>query len=128
MTDISQTTNIAYAWKHRVDFARMNGVAYGSRKGADATYNKPYILKTVLDANLAAAKSKKKKSNTASKKGTSSTMMYDAVLVLDSDALIVDLDFDALELLPETYLLAAEKASVVDTNSTWDINAGVTLW
>jgi len=53
---------------------------------------------------------------------------YDAALLLDSDAVIVDLDFDVLKLLPFKYLFAAHKIYPSAPNTTWEINNGVTLW
>lgn len=107
MTDISSRANRAYAKMHHVDYVRMNGVAYGSHTGIHAPYNKIFILRHFRE---------RFRHN------------YDVILLLDSDAVIVDLDFDALELLPPNYLFAAHKIIPGSSNTTWEINNGVTLW
>jgi hypothetical protein len=59
---------------------------------------------------------------------------YDQVLILDTDAMIVDFDVDLTDLLDKNdkktnhYLLAAHRVWKYDWHSTWDINAGITLW
>lgn len=65
---------------------------------------------------------------------------YDQVLILDADALIVQMDFDITTLLDEGDMLAAQRASIrnlpnstssnggVRPWSTWNLNIGITLW
>lgn len=53
---------------------------------------------------------------------------YDQLLILDTDALVYDMDFDVTSLLPKGKMLAAQKVRESDDHETWDINAGVTLW
>ena len=56
---------------------------------------------------------------------------YDYVLVLDTDAMIINHDHDHKpwdELLPPNQLLAAQRVMRYDLSNTWDVNAGVTLW
>jgi hypothetical protein len=53
---------------------------------------------------------------------------YDMVLILDTDAMIVNFQFDITTLLPSTHLLAAHRVWSYDWRNTWDINAGITLW
>mmetsp|Transcript_14180 Transcript_14180/g.39246 ORF Transcript_14180/g.39246 Transcript_14180/m.39246 type:complete len:394 (+) Transcript_14180:195-1376(+) len=108
MTDISSRANKAYAKIHEFDYCRLNGVAYGSHKGPEATYNKIHILKQL--------------------RTTYKNMSYDAALLLDSDAVIVDFDFNVLDLLPKHILLTAHKVWPHDVTHTWNVNAGVTLW
>ena len=49
-------------------------------------------------------------------------------MILDTDALVYDMDFDVTTLLPEGYMLAAHKVKLKDGVHTWNVNAGVTLW
>lgn len=53
---------------------------------------------------------------------------YDQVLILDTDAMIVDFSVDITSLLPMTHLIAAHRVWKMDWKNTWDINAGITLW
>ena len=55
---------------------------------------------------------------------------YDYVLVLDTDAMIVNHQTDLTLLLPESHLLAAHRVwKYADYwRNTWDINAGIMLW
>jgi hypothetical protein len=55
---------------------------------------------------------------------------YDYVLILDTDAMIVDLDniVEWSKILPSDQLLAAQRVWKYDWKNSWDINAGVTLW
>lgn len=53
---------------------------------------------------------------------------FDQILILDSDALIYDMDIDITRLLPRHHILAAHKVREPDVSHTWDINNGVTLW
>lgn len=53
---------------------------------------------------------------------------YDQLLILDTDALMYEMDVDVTTLLPEGRMLAAHKVHPGDVDQTWDINAGVTLW
>lgn len=53
---------------------------------------------------------------------------YDYVLILDTDAMMVDMEYDITTLLPSSHLLAAHRVLSWDWTNTWDINAGITLW
>jgi hypothetical protein len=53
---------------------------------------------------------------------------YDQLLILDTDALVYELDFDVTTILPKGRMLAAQKVRLTDDHETWDVNAGVTLW
>ncbi|KAG7342717.1 hypothetical protein IV203_020661 [Nitzschia inconspicua] len=78
-----------------------------------------------------------------------SDQVYDQVLILDTDTMIVDLDYDITTLLlrdvqqqhhhlpsdrPDDIILSKEYVMVAyrvwwnDWHWTWDINAGITLW
>jgi len=54
---------------------------------------------------------------------------YDQVLILDTDAMIVNFSTDITRLLPMTHVLAAHRVwTNYDGRNTFDINAGITLW
>jgi hypothetical protein len=53
---------------------------------------------------------------------------YDQLLILDTDALVYEMDFDVTTLLPKARMMAAQKVHPTDNHQTWDVNAGVTLW
>lgn len=53
---------------------------------------------------------------------------YDYVLILDTDAMIVEKDVNWTNILPSDQLVAAQRVWKYDWKNTWDINAGVTLW
>jgi hypothetical protein len=57
-----------------------------------------------------------------------SSKSYDTLLMLDADAIIVDLDLDFLTLLPPEYMLAGQRVNPNDPLETWNINNGVTMW
>lgn len=103
MTDITEKPNREYAKRRHVDYLRLNGNAYGASYGS---YNKIYLLDTIKRSHE----------------------KYDAVLLLDSDCIIVGWEFDALDLLPEKNLLSAQKVRENDPTYTWDINNGITIW
>mmetsp|Transcript_16205 Transcript_16205/g.34223 ORF Transcript_16205/g.34223 Transcript_16205/m.34223 type:complete len:326 (-) Transcript_16205:91-1068(-) len=104
-TNITQKANLAYAKKWNQDYLLMKGIAYDSGKKGQAAYNKLPLLKKAMDANI-----------------------YDAILILDSDAVIVDLDQDALDLIPQSMLLTACRNHETDEPYTWNVNNGVTIW
>jgi hypothetical protein len=103
MMELSAKASRAYARKWNCDYLQQNGIAIGWLP-EHATYNKPPILQMAL-----------------SRKG------YDAVLLLDADAVIVDHNFDFLELLSEEYMIAAKAVDRKDPHTS-NINIGVTLW
>ena len=104
-TNITQKANHAYANRLKYDYLLMVGVAYDTGKPGQAAYNKLPLLKKAMDAKI-----------------------YDAILILDSDAVIVDLDQDALDLIPQSMLLTACRNHETDEPYTWNINNGVTIW
>jgi hypothetical protein len=61
--------------------------------------------------------------------------IYDQVLILDTDTSIVDFDTDITTLVPmdkdhmdQSFMLAAHRVHKYDIRTTWDVNAGITLW
>lgn len=57
-----------------------------------------------------------------------SSKMYDFVLILDTDSMIVNMDIDLTSLVPDHKLMAAQRVWKYDWKNTWDVNAGVTIW
>ena len=104
--NITQRANRAYAHKWKYDYLIMKGVAYTyNGVPGDATYNKLAVLRQAMDANI-----------------------YDAILLIDADAVIVDLDQDALDLIPKSMLVTAFGVQTKANPHTWDVNIGVTIW
>jgi hypothetical protein len=115
--------NRAYSRYYGYDYVILSGLAFvtprdvqrrvGRTKDADippsrATYNKIVVLEQALQLNR-----------------------YDAVLLLDADALLFDFTRDVGDLLPcHKMLVAHDVASPQhnDSSSTTNINIGVTLW
>jgi len=103
---VASVTSHAYAKKYNADFLQMQGVGLGGFTPAHSCYNKIEILRRVL--------SLKEK--------------YDIILILDSDAIIFNLDLDFRDLIPPNMMLVAQRANVSDAPETYIINNGVTLW
>ena len=76
--------------KRTSDYLKFTGIALGQQPW-QATFNKAYVLQHFVQAKL-------------KKEGFE---VYDAVLILDSNTVIVDLDYDVLALLPENKLLSS---------------------
>jgi len=104
-TNITQRANKAYAKKWNYDYLLMKGTAFNSNQVGISAYNKLSVLRKAIDAKV-----------------------YDVLLILDSDAVIVDMHKDVLELMPESMLLTACRNHESDSPHTWNINNGVTLW
>jgi len=104
-TNITQRANKAYANKWNYDYLLMKGTAFNSNQVGISAYNKLSVLRKAIDAKV-----------------------YDVLLILDSDAVIVDLDQDVLDLMPESMLLTACRNHESDSPHTWNLNNGVTLW
>ena len=102
---ISERANRAYAKKWNHDYVLMKGVAINSGQPGDATYNKLALLKEGIDSKI-----------------------YDAMLMLDADSVIVDFDQDALKLIPQSMLLTAHRVQPTDVSYTDNVNIGVTIW
>jgi len=104
-TNITQRANKAYAKKWNYDYLLMKGTAFNSNQVGISAYNKLSVLRKTIDAKV-----------------------YDVLLILDSDAVIVDMHKDVLDLMPESMLLTACRNHEKDSPHTWEINNGVTLW
>ena len=104
-TNITQRANKAYAKKWNHDYLLMKGTAFNSNQVGISAYNKLSVLRKAIDARI-----------------------YDVLLILDSDAAIIEMDQDVLDLMPESMLLTACRNHESDSAHTWNINNGVTLW
>lgn len=99
--------NKAYAKKRGYDFVVLQGTALAHpehcvESGRKATLNKIRLLFHAIDNQ------------------------YDQLLLLDADALIVNLDTKLTELIPRDKMVAAHQVN--RTAQAWNINAGVMLW
>jgi hypothetical protein len=125
LLDAVAPVNKAYARKWGHDVVILQGTSLYlprvdetcSPSGPRATFNKLALLELALGLN---------KNATIAAAGTSSS--YDQLLILDTDAMIVDFDTDITTLLPDDYMMAAHRVWSMDSQTTWDINAGITLW
>ncbi len=113
MLDLIAPINAAYAKHWGNDYVILQGTAHhfpGIRSSCPneprSTFNKIPLLQLAYDHREA----------------------YDRVLILDTDAMIVDFEVDISSLLPSTHLLSAHRVWSLDWRNTWDINAGITLW
>jgi len=119
MLDVSQKANRAYARRHGYDYAVMVGLPWEIARGRNklATYNKVEVLSEVLRFNH-------RQSNNP----------YDAVLIMDADAILVDFEFDIADLLedknppPGYATYSAVITNQGGTGNLGDINIGVALW
>lgn len=102
MMDVTSEINSLYAVHHSIDFVMVYGVLLGSQTW-HATFNKVALLEAALNAKV-----------------------YDAVLILDADAVIVDFAVDFFHLMPDEMMFTAER--VEDESVKWNVNAGVMLW
>jgi len=109
--------NKAFGKLHRHDVVILQGNAFRlpsedescESDNRRATFNKIRILQEALSRN------------------------YSQALILDTDAMIYDLGANISAILPETYLVAAQRVKIRDPDyrdvvTTWNINSGVTLW
>lgn len=125
LLNLTRPINEAYAEKWGYDYQLFTGLLIQSElkllakdeetlKIAErapesrAAYNKVMILESVL------AESQYKR--------------YDLLLILDSDAIMYDFSRDIAAVLPNDRVMAAHKVHVEDSDATWRVNNGVTLW
>jgi hypothetical protein len=114
LLEMTGHVNRAYAkhWKHDVVVVQGAALRFPLLDGdcepppQRATFNKISILQFAL----------KNKGN------------YDQLFIIDTDAMVYEMDFDVTTLLPDGHMLAAQNVKAGAGPHTWDINAGVTLW
>jgi hypothetical protein len=114
MLELTAPINKAYARKWGHDLVVLQGTAYilpidkkCTPPGRRATLNKIHLLLNALEKRDA----------------------YDQLLLIDTDALVYDFDKDITALLPDKYMLAAQRVKENSTVvETYNINAGVMLW
>ena len=110
LTNVSERPNRAYAFKWKYDYHRIDGNAVivdANQKEYDVhpTFNKIALLGKAIEDKI-----------------------YDFLLILDGDAFVVDLDFDAIRLSPGDRLLTALRIKPWDAPFSGHINIGVTMW
>ena len=103
MLDITSVVNRAYARKFGYDYVSMMGMVLGGKEPWHATFGKVEVLHQVLQ-----------------------TQQYDGLLLLDSDAILVDFDVDIADLVEDQYALVAQY--VHPGEHEWNHNVGVSLW
>ena len=113
LLELTAPINKAYGKKWRHDVVVLQGAALrlSSEKHCEppahrATFNKIPLLQ----------------------QGIKRRADYDQLLILDTDAMIYDMNRDLTTLLPSNHVLAAQGVHSANGFHTWDINAGVTLW
>lgn len=89
-TNITQRANKAYAKKWNHDYLLMVGTAFNSNQVGISAYNKLSVLRKAIDAKV-----------------------YDVLLILDSDAVIVDMDQGVLDCRNLCCLLHVEIMKVI---------------
>jgi hypothetical protein len=121
LLNLTQPINRAYAEKWGYDYELFTGLliqaeippssnGHVTRKAppSRATYNKVMILDKVLN--------------------DFQYQTYDKLLIMDSDALMYDFSRDIAALLPKDRMMLAHKVKRNESNSSWNINIGVTMW
>ena len=93
--EATSRVNRAYAKRWGYDYLKFTGVAMGTSPW-QATFNKPFILSNLMEGSIEGMQVVMKGSP-----------VYDAVMFLDSSAIIVELDFNILHLLGKDKLLAS---------------------
>jgi len=106
LMDLVAPVHLAYAhkWGHDVLLLQGSAMDLSCPTDAQATFDKIPLLQIALSEG------------------------YQQVLILDTDALIVNFDIDLYTLIPKSSLLAAHRVWPYDWTNTWDVNAGITLW
>jgi len=125
--EVLETTsrvNRAYAKRWGHDYLKFTGIALGSEPW-QATFNKPYLLSSLL---LARGHRDDKRNVRILQRGNDDRSLpsYDIVLFLDSSAMIVQLDYDVLDLIAKDKMLAmASYNGVIHRDSNvmlWNLN------
>eukprot|EP00568_Trieres_chinensis_P007151 CAMPEP_0183310544 /NCGR_PEP_ID=MMETSP0160_2-20130417/31986_1 /TAXON_ID=2839 ORGANISM="Odontella Sinensis, Strain Grunow 1884" /NCGR_SAMPLE_ID=MMETSP0160_2 /ASSEMBLY_ACC=CAM_ASM_000250 /LENGTH=214 /DNA_ID=CAMNT_0025474827 /DNA_START=392 /DNA_END=1036 /DNA_ORIENTATION=- len=89
---VTSKVNRAYAKEWRHDYVKYTGIMKGNEYW-HATFNKAYLLQSLLAAEgNPSSKQKKQKNKLPS---------YDLVMMLDADSLISDLNYNVLDMFPE---------------------------
>lgn len=110
--EVLETTsrvNRAYAKRWGYDYLRMTGIALGTR----ATFNRPYLLHSLLENNdkeegEGSSTNDDTSNNSEEESGSiGCDQKYDTVMFLHSSAIITDLDYDVLKLLSQNKMLAS---------------------
>jgi len=87
--DVTSKVNRAYAKRWTFDFLKFTGIALGSQPW-QSTFNKAFLLRYLVEKKIK----------------NSDFQVYDNVLMLDADSMIVNLDYNVLDLIPADKLLS----------------------
>ena len=90
--EVTSKVNRAYAKAWRYDYAKYTGIMKGD-EALHATFNKAYLLETLL-------KTKGNFPNKRKNPRVPAFPLFDAVLMLGADAVIVDFHYDVLNVVP----------------------------
>ena len=104
MLDITSVVNRAYARKFGYDYVSMMGMVLGGKEPWHATFGKVEVLHQALRMRP----------------------RYDGILILDTDAIMVDFEVDIADLVEDQYALVAQY--VHPGEHEWNLNVGVSLW
>ena len=104
LLDLTQRVNRAFARKNHYDYVALTGLALGGYETYHANFNKITVLREAMDYG------------------------YDAVLLLDADALVKDIDFDFDKAVEYNEQFAVAAATLQKSNHTWQFCAGHLLW
>ena len=113
MLELTAPINKAYARKWCQDLVVLQGTAYilpvdknCTPPGQRVTLNKVALLRAALERKDE----------------------YEQLLILDTDAMMYDFDFDVTSILSDNVMVAAKRVHKNESLNTWNINAGVMLW
>jgi hypothetical protein len=101
MIDATEELHKRYARKHGYDYKRYDGVVRGF-KPWHATFNRIYLLQHLVAEGV-----------------------YDWVLYMDADAVIVDFNQSLTEFLDDRYAIVSCRGSSDDEQITWSLNIGI---
>ena len=94
--EATSRVNRAYAKRWGFDYLKFTGVAIGTSPW-QSTFNKPFILSSLVKSSIEGIQVVKNEG----------IPVYDAVMFLDSSAVIVELDFNVLHLIGKKKLIAS---------------------
>ena len=145
---VTSQVNRAYAKRWGHDYLQFTGIAVGGSNSWQATFNKPYLLRKLIQARIENAKPKPKDCQkegpkddsvleqqqqseagigTAATNNTSCNIKpsidsYDIVMFLDSSAIIVQLDYNVLSLIQSDKMIATSLSKIIEIGHNDDNN------
>lgn len=152
---VTSKVNRAYAKRWGFDYLQFTGIANGGSSSWQATFNKPFLLNQIIQARAenrnpnfvpdcyqdlknsgGGATISITNTTTVSCliKPTLHTSSYDIVMLIDSSAIIVQLDYNIINLIQSDKMIATSISSILDAqninknNNPNNNNADVMLW